>query len=54
MEGCAAPEDERDNLPQASSLREADSGRFLAAAGDLLHTGPAGTNVMDIPIGLRL
>ena len=35
-------------------LREADSGRFLEAAGDLLQTGPTGTNVMDVAIGLRL
>lgn len=29
-------------------LAQADSGRFLEAAGDLIHTGPTGTNVMDI------
>lgn len=32
----------------------ADSGAFLAASGDLVHTGPTGTNVMDIVIGLKL
>ena len=35
-------------------LREADSARALAASGDLLHTGPTGTNVGDLVIGLKL
>ncbi len=37
-----------------AALDEADSGRFLQAAGDLLCTGPTGTNVMDLMIGLKL
>lgn len=36
------------------SLKRADSGTALAAAGDLIHTGPTGTNVGDIIIGLKL
>ena len=36
------------------SLQRADSGTALAAAGDLVHTGPTGTNVGDIVIGLKL
>lgn len=36
------------------SLQRADSGTALAAAGDLIHTGPTGTNVGDIVIGLKL
>ena len=36
------------------ALEEADSGRFLEAAGDLIQTGPTGTNVMDLMIGARL
>jgi hydroxypyruvate reductase len=36
------------------SLKQADSGTALAAAGDLIHTGPTGTNVGDIVIGLKL
>ncbi len=36
------------------SLRDADSHRALAAAGDLIHTGPTGTNVGDLVIGLNL
>jgi hydroxypyruvate reductase len=35
-------------------LKRADSARALAAAGDLLHTGPTGTNVGDLVIGLKL
>ena len=35
-------------------LARADSGTFLAATGDLLHTGPTGTNVMDLVIGLKI
>lgn len=34
-------------------LRRAHSGAFLEAAGDLLHTGPTGTNVADLVIGIR-
>jgi hydroxypyruvate reductase len=35
-------------------LRRADSGTALAASGDLVHTGPTGTNVGDLAIGLKL
>lgn len=35
-------------------LDTADSGAALAAAGDLIHTGPTGTNVGDLVIGLKL
>ena len=34
------------------SLTAADAGTFLAAAGDLISTGPTGTNVMDVVIAL--
>lgn len=36
------------------SLQRADSGNFLEACGDLVYTGPTGTNVMDVVIGLKL
>jgi glycerate 2-kinase len=36
------------------ALRGADSGTALAAAGDLIDTGPTGTNVGDLVIGLKL
>lgn len=34
-------------------LQQADAGSCLAASGDLLQTGPTGTNVMDLVIGLH-
>jgi len=35
-------------------VRRADAGTALAASGDLIHTGPTGTNVGDLVIGLKL
>jgi len=35
-------------------LAQADSAAALAASGDLVHTGPTGTNVGDLVIGLKL
>lgn len=37
----------------ADSLARADSNPALAAAGDVIHTGPTGTNVADLVIGLK-
>ena len=34
-------------------LASADAGSFLEQSGDLVHTGPTGTNVMDLMIGLK-
>ena len=42
-----------DGLDADDCLAKADSGRFLEAAGDLLHTGPTGTNVGDLVLGLK-
>jgi hydroxypyruvate reductase len=42
-----------DGLDAADCLRRADAGSFLAASGDLINTGPTGTNVMDVVIGLK-
>lgn len=36
-----------------SAIARADAGSFLAAAGDLVHTGPTGTNVTDLVIGWK-
>ncbi len=36
-----------------ASLAAADSGRFLEASGDLVHTGPTGTNVGDLLLAWR-
>jgi len=40
-------------LDAEAMLRSADSGTFLEAAGDLVRTGPTGTNVTDLLIGLK-
>lgn len=44
---------EQDGLDVQDCLDRADAGSFLQASGDLIHTGPTGTNVMDIVIGLK-
>jgi len=41
-------------LDAKQSLARADAGTFLEASGDLVQTGPTGTNVMDIMLGLRV
>jgi glycerate 2-kinase len=41
-------------LDADACLRGADSGTALAASGDIVHTGPTGTNVGDLVIGLKL
>lgn len=40
-----------EGLDAADCLRRADAGRFLEASGDLVSTGPTGTNVMDLILG---
>jgi hydroxypyruvate reductase len=40
-------------LDPEAALQRADSGRFLEASGDLVHTGPTGTNVGDVLLLLR-
>ena len=40
------------SLDAEAYLRAADAGTFLQASHDLLHTGPTGTNVMDLIIGI--
>ena len=40
-------------MDAVASLEAADSGRFLAASGDLVNTGPTGTNVMDLFLALK-
>lgn len=43
-----------DALDADDCLRRADSAAFLEASGDLVHTGPTGTNVGDLVLGLKL
>jgi hydroxypyruvate reductase len=40
-------------LDARQCLDAADAGRFLHASGDLVTTGPTGTNVMDLVIGIK-
>lgn len=42
-----------DGYMAAQALLAADAGNFLAVSGDLIQSGPTGTNVMDLMIGLR-
>jgi hydroxypyruvate reductase len=41
-------------LDADTCLERADAARALAASGDLVHTGPTGTNVGDLVIGLKV
>ena len=36
------------------ALQNADAGSFLEVSGDLLTTGPTGTNVTDMIIAMKL
>ncbi len=44
----------REGFDAGECLARADSGALLQASGDLIHTGPTGTNVMDLMLGLKL
>ncbi|MCP3869879.1 MAG: DUF4147 domain-containing protein [Gammaproteobacteria bacterium] len=44
----------RQGFEAGDMLNRADSGTLLDASGDLLHTGPTGTNVMDLMIGIKI
>ncbi len=44
----------RDGFDADDALTRADAGTLLAAAGDLINTGPTGTNVMDLMIGIKM
>jgi hydroxypyruvate reductase len=41
-------------LDASAALARADAGTFLEASGDLINTGPTGTNVMDLMLGVKL
>lgn len=43
-----------EGLDVNSALENADAGTFLAASGDLVNTGPTGTNVMDLVVVLKV
>jgi len=54
VDGGTVARGEAAGLNARQSLERADAGTFLEASGDLIQTGPTGTNVMDIMLGLRL
>lgn len=45
---------EQQSLDVVYYLNRADACNYLEATDDLIHTGPSGTNVMDLVIGLKL
>ena len=53
VDGDTLARGETEGLSPRTALQQADSGRFLEASGDLLETGPTGTNVMDLVIAWK-
>ncbi|HEC11644.1 MAG TPA: DUF4147 domain-containing protein [Acidiferrobacteraceae bacterium] len=53
VDGETVKRGEATGLNALSCLQAADAGRFLQASRDLIATGPTGTNVMDMMIGLK-
>ena len=51
VDGATVSRGEAAGLSAEDCLRRADAGTFLEASGDLIRTGPTGTNVMDLMIG---
>lgn len=54
VDGQTVARGELEGLSAAESLAAADAGTFLEASGDLVQTGPTGTNVMDLVLGLKV
>ncbi len=54
VDGGTVARGERQGLDACRALQGADAGRFLEASGDLLRTGPTGTNVMDLVLALKI
>lgn len=54
VDGGSRQRGEEEGFSLALALANADSGSFLAASGDLIETGPTGTNVMDLVIGWKV
>jgi glycerate 2-kinase len=52
VDGGTLARGEAAGLDARQCLERADSGRLLDESGDLIHTGPTGTNVMDLVIGV--
>ena len=54
MDGGTVERATLDGFDPARCLADADAGSLLASSGDLISTGPTGTNVMDLILGLKL
>lgn len=54
VDGQTAARGEHEGLDAMQCLLHADAGSFLAASGDLISTGPTGTNVMDLVIAHKI
>ena len=53
VDGGTVARGEAEGLEPKAALLNADAGSFLNASGDLIQTGPTGTNVMDLMVGVR-
>ncbi len=53
VDGGTVQRGEWEGLSALDALRAADAGTFLEASGDLIQTGPTGTNVMDLVIAWK-
>ena len=53
VDGATVARGKLHGLDADVALAKADAGTFLEASGDLIHTGPTGTNVMDLMLGLK-
>ncbi len=53
VDGGSKQRGEEEGFSLRMALANADSGTFLAASGDLIETGPTGSNVMDLVIGWK-
>ncbi len=54
VDGGTIARGEGEGFDATRALKRADAGTFLEASGDLIQTGPTGTNVMDLVIGLKI
>lgn len=53
IDGGTLARGQNEGLNARHALQRADAGTFLEASGDLLETGPTGTNVTDLVIALK-
>lgn len=53
VDGGTIARGEQEGFDAARAAAQADAGTFLEAAGDLIQTGPTGTNVMDLVIACK-